>query len=447
MENNYTYLKLIQSQNLTFWDVKSYNQQDIASQYKVEKLQNLLIEHTKKVKLFEKPEDDYKILGVNNQEGLFDAYIEKGKNINQPYKKVENGYFAYNPYRINVGSIGLKSDKQKYDYISPAYVVFSCKGDLLPKYLEILLKTEYFAQAIRHNTTGSVRQTLGFDNLCNISIPLPSVEKQKELVSEYEHLQNFATQKEEDAKKIENSIDEYLLFALGYKTTNFCKKHTSNVYQGLKFVNYSQLNHWDYNFFFNPYKQEVEQTSFPLKSLGELCGSICSGKDARNYQNSGVEYLRVSNVRPGKLLLNDVKYIEKMPDNKNGKVAKGDFIITRKGSYGYAVYLDFIDHEYAICSEIFKIYLKENLNQKYLEYVFNSKIVQSQVENVKTRGIMGSINIPSLKSIQIPIPGIEVQRRIIQEIDARKNKINSLIGKSNDLKQQAISNFEQEVFN
>lgn len=43
MENNYTYLKLIQSQNLTFWDVKSYNQQDIASQYKVEKLQNLLM--------------------------------------------------------------------------------------------------------------------------------------------------------------------------------------------------------------------------------------------------------------------------------------------------------------------------------------------------------------------------------------------------------------------
>lgn len=447
MENNYTYLKLIQSQNLTFWDVKSYNQQDIASQYKVEKLQNLLIEHTKKVKLFEKPEDDYKILGVNNQEGLFDAYIEKGKNINQPYKKVENGYFAYNPYRINVGSIGLKSDKQKYDYISPAYVVFSCKNDLYPQYLEILLKTKYFAQAIRHNTTGSVRQTLGFDNLCNISIPLPSIEKQKELVKEYEKLQDLIIQIENETKNIESSINEYLLFAHGYKTTNFCKKHTSNVYQGLKFVNYSQLNHWDYNFFFNPYKQEVEQTSFPLKSFGELCSSICSGKDARNYQNSGVEYLRVSNVRPGKLLLNDVKYIEKMPDNKNGKVAKGDFIITRKGSYGYAVYLDFIDHEYAICSEIFKIYLKENVNQKYLEYVFNSKIVQSQIENVKTRGIMGSINIPSLKSIQIPIPDIEIQQKIIQEVDARKNKINFLIGKSNDLKQQALSNFEKEVFN
>ena len=140
MENNYTYLKLIQSQNLTFWDVKSYNQQDVSSQYRVEKLQNLLIEHTKKVKLFEKPEDDFKILGVNNQEGLFDAYIEKGKNINQPYKKVENGYFAYNPYRINVGSIGLKSNKQKYDYISPAYVVFSCQENLHPQYLEILLK-------------------------------------------------------------------------------------------------------------------------------------------------------------------------------------------------------------------------------------------------------------------------------------------------------------------
>ena len=238
MENNYTYLKLIQSQNLTFWDVKSYNQQDIASQYKVEKLQNLLIEHTKKVKLFEKPEDDFKILGVN--------------------KKVENGYFAYNPYRINVGSIGLKSDKQKYDYISPAYVVFSCQENLYPQYLEILLKTSYFAQAIRHNTTGSVRQTLGFDNLCNIFIPLPSVEKQKELVSEYEHLQNLATQKEEDAKKIENSIDEYLLSELGVKNVSSLRNER-NLF---KIIQYNALNKWEID---RIYQLEAK---YPIVSFG-----------------------------------------------------------------------------------------------------------------------------------------------------------------------------------
>ena len=440
MENNYTYLKLIQSQNLTFWDVKSYNQQDVSSQYKVEKLQNLLIEHTKKVKLFEKPEDDFKILGVNNQEGLFDAYIEKGKNINQPYKKVENGYFAYNPYRINVGSIGLKSDKQKYDYISPAYVVFSCQENLYPQYLEILLKTSYFAQAIRHNTTGSVRQTLGFDNLCNISIPLPSVEKQKELVSEYEHLQNFATQKEEDAKKIENSIDDYLLSELGIEHIDM-----SNDKKTLfRLVNYMDLNKW----IIPDNIEQFTSSKYNFVTFGNIVKEGPSyGANVKGCSiDNGCRYIRITDINDDGSLNNDIAYPERI-DNRY-LLKENDFLIARSGATVGKTFL--YKDKFGKCiyaGYLVRYRLKDCIVPEFLFYYTHSSVYKLWV--VKNQRVAAQPNINGQEYLNFPliVPSLKTQEAIIKEIDNKKEKIQKLRNESEQFKQQAISNFEQEVFN
>ena len=77
---------------------------------------------------------------VSNESGAFLNEKAKPEETNQSYYKVKKNEFCYNPYRVNVGSIGLN----KFDYdnqiISGAYVVFGTKEDeLLPEYLEILL--------------------------------------------------------------------------------------------------------------------------------------------------------------------------------------------------------------------------------------------------------------------------------------------------------------------
>ena len=186
MNNNaFSYLNFIHFSQLNLWDFKRYISKVVSSKYPIVKLANFINEENKKIKPFDFPEEKFEILGVNNKTGLFDAYIEDGNKINQPYKIVENGFLAYNPYRINVGSIGLKTKEQKYKYISPAYVVFSCKKDLLPEFLYILFRTDKFNELIRENTTGSVRQTLSFSSMGQIQIPLPSLEKQKEIVDRY----------------------------------------------------------------------------------------------------------------------------------------------------------------------------------------------------------------------------------------------------------------------
>lgn len=125
-------LKTVPFKNFSRWDVKRFFIKQIKSSYPVLYLSDLLNEENEKKKLSKYPEEEFGILGVSNEVGMFDAYIEKGKNINQPYKIVKNDFIAYNPYRVNVGSIGIKKESLKNTYISNAYVVFSTKKELLP---------------------------------------------------------------------------------------------------------------------------------------------------------------------------------------------------------------------------------------------------------------------------------------------------------------------------
>jgi len=62
------------------------------------------------------------VLGVSNQVGITTTGHKKSKDLSK-YQLIEKGDFAYNPYRINVGSIGLVSNGIR-GLVSPAYVVF-----------------------------------------------------------------------------------------------------------------------------------------------------------------------------------------------------------------------------------------------------------------------------------------------------------------------------------
>lgn len=434
------YLKLLQSKDMSFWDVKSYLQRDVSSKYKIEKLQNLLIEHTKKVKLFERPEEDFKILGVNNQEGLFDAYVEKGKNINQPYKKVENGYFAYNPYRINVGSIGLKSSKQNHEYISPAYVVFSCKETLLPEYLEILFKTKYFIQAIRHSTTGAVRQTLGFDNLCNISIPLPSITEQEEIVTKYEKLQNLVLRKAEEVDKIQTSIDSYLLSELGVEATEKQKNKTGLF--GM--IHYTDLNKWMVP---SQTRQFVSSKYQVITFANVVTGTPFYGANVKGSSvNNGCRYIRITDITEDGTLTNDIVYPEKI--DVKYLLQENDFLIARSGATVGKTFLYKKDFGKCIFAGYLVRYrLKNTIIPEFLFYYTHSSIYKSWVAQNQRVAAQPNINGQEYLNFPLIVPSLKTQECIVQKIDKEKEKIRKLYSENEQLKQQAISDFEQEVFN
>lgn len=96
------------------------------------------------------------------------------------YKVVTEGCFAYNPARINVGSIALLSS-YKIGIISPMYVCFNVKDTLEAEYLSFYYQSDSFFKELQKKLEGSVRQCLTYENMCDIQIPYVDVQRQKEI--------------------------------------------------------------------------------------------------------------------------------------------------------------------------------------------------------------------------------------------------------------------------
>ena len=97
------------------------------------------------------------------------------------YKIVPFGAFAYNPSRINVGSISWQ-DKEKEVIVSPLYNVFTLKHNVDARYLNYFFHSPYCMSYINAYATGSVRNTLDLKSLGKIPIILPEEKEQKRVV-------------------------------------------------------------------------------------------------------------------------------------------------------------------------------------------------------------------------------------------------------------------------
>jgi len=108
------------------------------------------------------------------------------------YKIVKPGQFAYGPVTSRNGdkvSIALYEDSEDA-IISQAYTVFDVidKNEVLNKYLMMWFQRPEFDRYARFHSHGSAREIFDWDELCNVMIPLPSIERQREIVKEYETL-------------------------------------------------------------------------------------------------------------------------------------------------------------------------------------------------------------------------------------------------------------------
>ena len=127
-------------------------------------------------------------LGVSNEDGIVQSKYAAEEKA-EDYKIIEKGCFAYNPYRINVGSIAYFAEDIK-GLISPAYVIFKTKPNKInDKILLKFLKSSEGLRQIKLNARGTVRQALRFEDLCKIEISIPEYDEQELLISNIENVE------------------------------------------------------------------------------------------------------------------------------------------------------------------------------------------------------------------------------------------------------------------
>lgn len=127
-----------------------------------------------------------RVLSVTNHSGfvLPEEQFSKrvaSENISN-YKIVKQGQFAYNPSRLNVGSLA-RLDSFSEGIVSPLYVVFDVMNSLDRNYLLYWLESPLAESKIKASVQGSVRDSVSFDALSSFAIALPPLPEQKAIAS------------------------------------------------------------------------------------------------------------------------------------------------------------------------------------------------------------------------------------------------------------------------
>ena len=136
-------------------------------------------------------------MGFINQSQQFEDRIVASKNLSN-YKIVHKYDFAYNPARINVGSIA-RLERFDSGIVSPMYIVFRTNDKLNSEFLKYFLDTKIFNDQLTKFLVGSVRQTLDFKSLLKIKIRNKGHEEQ-------EKIGNFLSLFDRLIEKIETKI-------------------------------------------------------------------------------------------------------------------------------------------------------------------------------------------------------------------------------------------------
>ena len=168
-----------------------------------------------------KGNEDIPVYSVTNSQGFCTEYFGKevASQDKTTYKIVPQGYFAYNPSRINVGSV----DWQRYEkrvIVSPLYNVFSVSEGIDRQYLYYFLRSDLGRQMIKAKASGSVRDKLKLDMLKEMTIPDISVEQQKFCSSVLDKLHKLIQMRQQELQKLDEFIKARFVELFGDPVSN-----------------------------------------------------------------------------------------------------------------------------------------------------------------------------------------------------------------------------------
>lgn len=355
------------------------------AKYPMVKLKDYLILNENKIKPNKNPDVNYKVLGVSNEVGIFLNEKLQAEETNQSYFVVAKNEFCYNPYRINVGSIGLNTNDYDNQIISGAYIVFACKDDELnPKYLDTLFKSKGFLNYVNDKANGGVRMNFKFEDMEAWEIPLPTLEEQNAIVAQIEKQKAII----EGAEKIENNFEFEF----------------PNVYE---------------------WKRE---------KLSDCCYQLIIGNTPTGKVKSEGEivYLKVNNLSFDLSLdFKNEYFIDRETHNKDLKGSKcyaGDVLMNIVGPpLGKVSIVPQHIEECNINQAIICFRPKEYLDSRFLAYYLLKKsTVNRFIENIRRSTGQWNLTKTICSAFEIDYPSIEVQKQIVEMLDTQMSVISGI---------------------
>ena len=342
--------------------------------------------------------EDIPVYSITNSQGFCRDYFSKevASKDKTSYKIVPRGCFAYNPSRINVGSVDWQRDEERV-IVSPLYNVFSVSPEIDQQYLYYYLKSSATLYRIKEVATGSVRDNLRLSMLYDFMIELPSLDVQRQIVSNLDLLASIIRQRNQQLTKLDELIKA-------------------------RFV------------------EMFENNTYPKVKVSTVCDIITKGTTPPNdliseeYSSDKVPYLKVYNLSfNGELLFDTApQYISENIHNgmlARSKVYPNDVLMNIVGPPlgKFSLVTDEFP-EWNINQAIAIFRAKEKINPKYLL----SALMQPEVLNPFLRQAVGirqlNLSLSQCRDLEIFLPPLSLQNQFadfVAEVDKSKLLVGS----------------------
>ena len=347
----------------------------------------------------------YESYSVTNENGFVpqNEQFENGGTMatadKRMYYIVSKNSFAYNPARINVGSIGYYDGPENV-IVSSLYEVFKTSEDVDDRYLWHWFKSNNFKKLIEQYQEGGVRLYFYYDKLCMCSLPTPSIQEQIKIGRYFDNLDHLITLHQRKYDKLQN-IKKSML-------EKMFPKNGSNVPE-IRFSGFT-----------DPWEQRK------LGDLGSLKNGMNFSKDAMGH---GYAFVNLQNIFGNNVV--DVKSLGLAEASEKQlleySLQKGDVLFVRSSvkleGVGEAALVAETLENTTYSGFIIRFRDEYGLNNDFKKFVFVTKKVRDQIMSQATNSANKNISQSVLENLTFEIPSKDEQKQIGEYFSSLDNLI------------------------
>lgn len=339
-------------------------------------------------------EADVEVFSVTNSEGFTRStdYFSKevfSKDVSN-YKAVNPGQFAYNPSRINVGSIDyLRHDRSVL--VSPLYIVFEGKKNIHADYLLRYLKSDWGNAQIRANTEGAVRDSLKFKGLESIKLPLPPLNDQIRIAHLLGKVEGLIAQRKQHLQQLDDLLKSMFLEMFG-----------------------------------DPVRNEKGWDKPALTAFGKIStGNTPPRSESANYDSDFIEWIKTDNITGDALFVTpSTEHLSQIGARKARTVTSGALLVACiAGSVESIGRAALTDRTVSFNQQINAIQPGKDVNPLYLYGLF--KLTRSYIQSHATKGMKKILTKGDFEKITMIKPPFEMQNRfavVVEKIEGIKSR-------------------------
>lgn len=389
-----------------------------------------------------------KLLGVSIRKVLISSIANIIGTDMSTYKIIQKNQFAYGPVTSRNGDKISVALLEEYDeaIVSQAYTVFEVidKNELLPEYLMMWFRRPEFDRYARFKSHGSAREIFGWDEMCDTELPIPSIEKQREIVREYNVIQNRIALNNQLISKLEETAQAiYKQWFVDFEFPD--KKGKPYKSNGGEMVWCEEL------------EKEIPE-GWKTIQINSLCDITSSRRIfEEEYTKTGIPFYRgkeISLKKNGEVI-SDPIYISKNRYNEliklSGQPIEGDILMTAVGTIGSTYMVQNEKFYFKDGNVIWFKNFKFNFINYYLYDFMQSDLFRDLINEITIGSTQSAITIKTFgeQSILLPKEANLVnyfsKSKVINESIRLKKLLNENLTLLNNLLLAKMTKVETEI--